>query len=133
MSAHCSLEILSTYVDAELPDGERRHVESHITSCADCRRRLAHLQGVVGHLQRLEQVEVPPTLVWQVQHRVRLESGKVTLSSRLEDRLGKLLRQPLLAPLFAVIVAFAAIGKVYRRKGVAVVHDHQCFFSFGVG
>jgi hypothetical protein len=109
MSVHCSLEALSTYVDAELSDRDRQDVESHVDQCDDCRRRLARLQGVVGQLQRLEQIEAPATLGWQVQRRVRLESDYVPLTRRFEDHQGRMLRPPLLAPLFAVVVAFGAI------------------------
>ena len=109
MSVHCTVEALSTYVDSELPDGERRELEAHIEECEDCRVRLDRLQGVVGQLRRLEDVAAPPTLGWQVQRQVRLESGKLSLTQRFEDRLSRLLRQPLMAPLFAVIIAFGAI------------------------
>ena len=118
MSVHCTVEALSTYVDSELPDGERRELEAHIEECEDCRVRLDRLQGVVGQLRRLEEVAAPPTLGWQVQGRVRLESGKVTLAQSFEDRLTRLLRQPLLAPLFAVIIAFGVILYIFSL-GVA--------------
>jgi anti-sigma factor RsiW len=109
MSVHCSLEMLSTYVDAELADSERREVESHVKECEECRNRLSHLEGVVGQLKRLELVEAPPTLGGQVQRRLRLDGSNVPLRRRFEDRLGGLLRQPLFAPLFALILAFGAI------------------------
>ena len=109
MSVHCSLEMLSTYVDAELANGERLEVESHVQECGECRERLARLQRVVGQLKRIETVEAPPTLGGQVQRRLRLDGGRVPLARRLEDRLGGLLRPPLFAPLFALIIAFGAI------------------------
>ena len=54
MSVHCSLEMLSTYVDAELAESERRNVEAHVRECEECRDRLSHLEGVVGQLKRLK-------------------------------------------------------------------------------
>jgi hypothetical protein len=109
MSVHCTVEALSTYVDSELPDSERRGLEAHIDECEECRLRLDRLHGVVGQLRRIEEVAAPPTLGWQVQRQVRLESGKVPLRQSFEDRLSRLVRQPLMAPLFAVIVAIGAI------------------------
>lgn len=118
MSVHCTVEALSTYVDSELPDSERQGLEAHIEECEQCRVRLDGLHGVVGQLRRLEEVAAPPTLGWQVQRRVRLESAKVTLAQSFEDRLTRLLRQPLLAPLFAVIIAFGVILYIFSL-GVA--------------
>jgi anti-sigma factor RsiW len=44
---------LSEYLDGELPDDERRAVDAHLRSCAECSAVLADLKRVVARAQRV--------------------------------------------------------------------------------
>ena len=59
MTRHCSLEMLSSFVDRELEEGKRKWVEEHVSGCTACSDRLAGLEQVVRQLQRLEGVSPP--------------------------------------------------------------------------
>src|SRR2546426_10489799 len=45
---------LSDYLDGELPDEERRAIESHLAGCAHCAAVLADLKRVIARAQALE-------------------------------------------------------------------------------
>jgi hypothetical protein len=53
---------LSAYLDGELGDAERRSLEAHLATCADCRRELAELRTTVALLRRLPEAAPPRSL-----------------------------------------------------------------------
>jgi hypothetical protein len=50
---------LSTYLEGDLPDGERREVESHLATCAACRADLASLRLTIRALRSLPSTPAP--------------------------------------------------------------------------
>jgi hypothetical protein len=123
MTVHASLERLSSYLDAELVESERRALEEHLSDCPTCRHRLSGLQGVVARLERLEQQAPPQELSFLVERRIAAEKDRTTLSSRLEDTVKTFLVQPSLTPVFGLVVALALIlylfsfGLARRQEG----------------
>ncbi len=109
MSRHPAVKILSGYLDRELPERRLRLVESHLETCADCRRRLDGLQGVAEALKGIDRIAPPATLVRGVQRRIELASRERRRPRWLELASGRWLAQPVLTPLLAVILALAAI------------------------
>jgi hypothetical protein len=109
MSVHCSLEELSAYVDSELTEVELQVVGSHVERCPECRARVLRLEGIAGHVRRLERVSVPATLVPEIDRQVHLDRARRPLSSRIEEEVRRATRAPTLAPLFALVFAFSAI------------------------
>jgi anti-sigma factor RsiW len=57
------LDRLNDYLDESLDAGERRQLESHLASCADCRRALEELREVARLVRELPGSE-PPERVW---------------------------------------------------------------------
>ena len=43
LTQHAPTELLSAYLDGELPAGDGRRVEEHLTRCSSCRAELASL------------------------------------------------------------------------------------------
>ncbi len=56
---HIEPELLSAYLDNELSDEERRTIEAHVRTCAECRRELAELQWTASLLAQLPEVREP--------------------------------------------------------------------------
>ncbi|MGH2514277.1 MAG: anti-sigma factor family protein, partial [Ktedonobacterales bacterium] len=52
-------EQLSTYLDGELSDAERKQVEAHLVTCAECQRELAELRQVRKLLRALPTPDLP--------------------------------------------------------------------------
>ena len=50
-------ELLSSYIDDEVSDSERRRVESHLSECDECRRELESLRMTVLALRRLPEIQ----------------------------------------------------------------------------
>ena len=109
MIEHCSVEMLSGYLDGVLPDEDAGEVETHIGDCPECRQRLHGLQRVVAQLRRLEQVPAPATLGGAVHRSARLGVHDRRLTQELEQAAGRWLRPPVVAPLFALVLAFGVI------------------------
>ena len=53
------LEMLSDYLDGELPEAERIALEAHLQGCASCTEELDSLRATVQLLQRMPEVEAP--------------------------------------------------------------------------
>jgi len=57
---------LSDYLEGQLQAPERVALEAHAKSCADCGPLLASVRSLVGELGSMEEVEVPPQLVYSI-------------------------------------------------------------------
>jgi anti-sigma factor RsiW len=55
-------EIVSAYLDGELPSLERRRAESHLAGCDLCRDELTDMMFVRARLRALSMLELPPEL-----------------------------------------------------------------------
>lgn len=59
MNCHQARDLLSPYIDGELPAAERAHLEQHLEQCEDCRSELAELQALVDALGSLPEEPLP--------------------------------------------------------------------------
>jgi hypothetical protein len=112
--------MLSSFVDRELEEGKRKWIEEHVSRCTECSDRLAGLERVVRQLQRLEGVSPPSTLGLRLERRIRLERRKRGLATLLEKEAGRWLKQPVLAPVFAIVLA---LGVILYLFAVGVGHQ----------
>ena len=64
MSPHADTELLSAYLDGEVPAPGRAGLEQHLASCAECSARKSVLEGVVRSLRGL-----PPVTATEAEHR----------------------------------------------------------------
>ena len=55
-------EVVSAYLDGELPPVERRRAESHLAGCDLCRDALTDMMFVRARLRALPMLELPPEL-----------------------------------------------------------------------
>jgi predicted anti-sigma-YlaC factor YlaD len=62
---HQWTELLSDYLDQELPENERVALEAHLQECAECSALLAELRRVVARAQNLEN-GAPPQDLWPI-------------------------------------------------------------------
>lgn len=130
--AHADAEILSAYLDRELPAREAERLESHLRDCPPCREHLDSLRRVVKGLQRMERVAAPSLVASQVRRRVALESEKQGWEAwvdRLERRLSGLGLDSIVFTTAAVVLALAAMSYLFvegleraeRRRAPLVV------------
>lgn len=64
---------LSEYVDGELPPAERTAFESHLQSCAACRKELDQFRETIGKLSQLKQ-KAPPAFLPRIQRQIHERS-----------------------------------------------------------
>ena len=64
MSPHADTELLSAYLDGEVPAPERAGLEQHLASCAECSARKSVLEGVIRSVRGL-----PPVTTTEAEHR----------------------------------------------------------------
>ncbi len=106
---HTEPDLLSAYLDGELPAQEARELEEHVSRCPPCRAELDGLAAVVGTLRRLEREAPPPVLAQQVTRRVAVEGRPLGLIARIEAALQRLSVDPGTLVTFGVVVALAAM------------------------
>jgi hypothetical protein len=63
MTPHADTEILSAYLDGEVPASERARLERHLASCAECSARTSALEGVARSVRAL-----PPVTATEAEH-----------------------------------------------------------------
>jgi hypothetical protein len=63
MSPHADTELLSAYLDGEVPTSERAGLEEHLASCAQCSARKSALEGVIRSVGGL-----PPVTATEAEH-----------------------------------------------------------------
>jgi hypothetical protein len=102
---------LSEYLDGELPDGERRAVEKHLRSCAECSAVLADLKRVVARAREVGTgVPRPPSADLWDGIAARIESRPISFTPRAPRRLTFTLPQLAAA---AIVVAAVSGGLVW--------------------
>jgi hypothetical protein len=57
---------LSDYLDGLLAGPERAAFDAHVATCPECAPLLASVRGLVGEMHAMEEVEVPPRLVYEI-------------------------------------------------------------------
>jgi hypothetical protein len=57
---------LSDYLDGLLVGPERAEYEAHVKDCADCEPLLASVNSLLSEMHGMEQLEVPPRLVYSI-------------------------------------------------------------------
>lgn len=104
--------LVSAHVDGELSQGERRDVDTHLASCAECRRRREALAAVRTALQSIE----PETVS---------ESFDAILGRRLTEARAMRRRRrwrPLAVALSAAAALVLAFLVLITRQQPAAVH-----------
>ena len=109
LTPHATTDLLSAYLDGELPAGDGRRVEDHLEACPSCRAELASLHRVVESLRRLERTAPPPALAQDVQRRIALAAPRPSALGRFEEEMARLRPRIAVMMPFAVVVALAAI------------------------
>ncbi|MGH7314821.1 MAG: anti-sigma factor family protein, partial [Candidatus Rokuibacteriota bacterium] len=66
MTGHEAREWLSAYLDEALAPADRRRIEAHLETCAECRQELAGLRQTVALLRRVEPARAPVGFVDRV-------------------------------------------------------------------
>lgn len=108
-AVHLDRDLLSAYLDRELPAREATRVEEHLVACPGCRARLDGLARVVGVLAGLERAAPPSSLAQHVERRVALEVDRRGLLADVERRLSTFSPQSPLLVAFTVTIALAVI------------------------
>lgn len=109
MSGHATAEGLSLYLDAALPEAERREVESHLDECFECRRRLDGLRRVVAGLGRLQTAVPPDDLAVRVRREIALRGRRGGWRRMLDGGLSDPLPGLPSMHVLALVLALAAI------------------------
>lgn len=127
---HLDDDLLSAYLDGELPERQAETVESHLTDCPGCRARLDGLRRVVHALGRLERAAPPQVLAQRVERRIALAEGQSGLFERLESNLRGLSLESPMVVTFAVVLALATMvylvsHGVARQQGDAAAPTAQ--------
>jgi len=56
------VELITDYLEAALPDGERVRIEAHLAGCTGCRNYLAQMQQTIHTLGKLPEESIPDSV-----------------------------------------------------------------------
>lgn len=71
MIPHDEFALLSAYLDGELDHADRTRLDTHLTTCADCRATLAGLRATMADLQALPEPAPTPQDSWALRAAIR--------------------------------------------------------------
>ena len=100
-------EVVSAYIDGELPIFERRQAESHLAGCDPCRDELSDMMFVRARLRGLTMLELPPE-----------STGKAPVAGRIFRR-----SRVLVGAAAAALATFLALGAAAPGDVVALSGD----------
>jgi len=81
MTGHLSQELLSEWLDGQLPADESSRVEEHLSACEACRTAEQELSAVIILFQEAESLTPPPALWTKIASELQYsQSGKVSRS-----------------------------------------------------
>lgn len=103
------VELLSAYIDGELPSDESTRVEELLERDPELRLQLAGMRAVTHDLAHLKRMAPPPTLGQDVARRIALAGERRSLLDRIEDGLSGVQQQSNIFLMFAVIFSLSTI------------------------
>ena len=107
MTCHEARELFSALVDDALGADERRALDAHLATCADCGRELPRFRSTVTLLRSVEPARAPAGFVDRVLDAARPEPWPRRLLHAL------VLPWPLKLPLEAAAIVLVSVGVVY--------------------
>lgn len=104
--------LLCDYMDSILDARQRREIEEHRNSCANCRELARDVAAAVGFIERAAKVEPPPELLTKITFEIPAGGVKKGWRTWATGWL-----QPLLQPRFAMgmamtILSFSMLGRL---------------------
>ena len=97
------LDLISAYIDGELPEQDRADLESHLASCENCRALYDTLTAVSEDM-RSDLADPPEDLVENVMAGIRAENGYPLADARPRKRRTVIRRAALAAACLAVVI-----------------------------
>lgn len=76
-------ELLSSYIDDEVSDSERRLIETHLSECEECRQELESLRLTVSALRQLPEIQATRSFALSVEPKPMRSSPGWALGVRL--------------------------------------------------
>jgi len=108
-------DLLSAYMDNELPEEERRHVATHLDACSSCQAQLNTLKNTVSALRGLKELEVPDV----VAHSLRQIAGKEPVKAApVKKRLTMPALKYLVATGVVAAIALVSVLTVVGKDGL---------------
>ncbi len=98
---------LSEYIDGAVTPKQKKDIESHLKSCAECRNALAELKKTIEHVKKVEEADSPAWMTQKIMAKVRAEAErKRSVFQRLFYPLAIKLPVQAVAILFLAVTAF---------------------------
>jgi len=111
---HVDTDALNAYLDDELTFEERRQIDEHLATCADCRQELAELSAVRDLLRALPQFDPHTSFQVGTEHERRKTAEPTTILRLL----------PLIRTLsVAAVLAFLIVGGVVVAERIGLDGD----------
>ena len=117
MTCHDVRELFSALIDEALDASERRTVDAHLATCAECRRELERLRSTVALLHAVEPARTPAGFVDRVLAAARPTPWYRRLLSAL------FLPWPVKIPAEAAAIVLVAVGVVYLYRVTPELHQ----------
>jgi anti-sigma factor RsiW len=102
---------VSSFLDDEANDEQRREVLSHLESCVECRTLVSEAKMLRDDIRRMADVDLPPTFAYGVLRTVRNDQEQVRVRAGI-DRFG----MRMVLALSLIVVCLFGFGSLYQPE-----------------
>lgn len=108
------LELLDEYIDDSLSPDQRQAVDSHLSSCADCRNEIRFIEGLRKQVGHIDHEQADDLAYKRLLTKLDQQQGKQTESSGRRG-LSPLWRSAVAASLLVIVVQAGFLVKLSRE------------------
>jgi hypothetical protein len=120
---------LADYVDGTLAADQKSALESHMSTCADCKELAQDIAGAVAFMEKASEVTAPPELVTRILFEITSGPSHLVVKPSWFRRIfgnhigGKFL-EPILQPRYAMGMAFTLLSFAMLARFTGIEFKH---------
>jgi anti-sigma factor RsiW len=119
MNHHKLQQLLSSFVDNELPPNERSELERHLVHCPECRQSIVEMQTIRKDIRAAATVDIEPVATLNLLRAIRLASDP-----QLVWRGTEIFARRLIVALTLLVFSIVSIGSLNRPEQPIVMESY---------
>jgi predicted anti-sigma-YlaC factor YlaD len=121
--------LLADYVDSTLAADQKSALESHLSTCSDCKELAQDIAGAVAFMEKASEVTAPPELVTRILFEITSGPSHLVVKPSwfrriFGNRLGGKYLEPILQPRYAMGMAMTLLSFAMLARFTGIEFKH---------